>query len=90
MTTGARIRLILARAAKAVETVDRSSIAKSGLNPTDFSILEAKSESRSEIERGIVDGSLDMAVMLGSNLENKEDIDSEVLIRSRRRLWLCA
>lgn len=45
---------------------------------------------RGEFERGIVDGSLDIGVILVSNLENTEDIDSEVLIRSRRRLWLCA
>ncbi len=44
---------------------------------------------RDEIERGIVDNGLDIAVMLVSNLQNKSDIDSEVLIRSRRRLWLC-
>lgn len=41
MESGAHIRLILARAAKAVEQVDRISIAKSGLNASDFSILEA-------------------------------------------------
>ena len=52
--------------------------------------VQLQEMSRTEIERGIVDGSLDMAVMLVSNLENKADIDSEVLIRSRRRLWLCA
>lgn len=46
--------------------------------------------SRDEIEQGIMDGGLDIAVMLVSNLQNKHDIDSEVLIRSRRRLWLCA
>lgn len=45
---------------------------------------------RAEIERRIVDDSLDMALMLVSNLQNKIDIDSEILIRSRRRLWLCA
>ena len=45
---------------------------------------------RDEIERGLVDGTLDLAVMLVSNLHNTEAIDSEVLIRSRRRLWLCA
>lgn len=45
---------------------------------------------RGDFERGIVDGSLDIGVILVSNLENTEDIDSEVLIRSRRRLWLCA
>jgi len=46
--------------------------------------------SRNEIEHRIVDGSLDIAVMLVSNLGNEAQIDSEVLIRSPRRLWLCA
>jgi len=46
--------------------------------------------SRDEIERGIMDGDLDIAVMLVSNLQDSEGIESEVLIRSRRRLWLCA
>jgi len=46
--------------------------------------------SRDEIENGIVDGTLDIAVMLVSNLQNEAEIDSESLIRSRRRLWLCA
>lgn len=41
METGSHIRLILGRAAKAIEQVDRSSIADTGLNLSDFSILEA-------------------------------------------------
>lgn len=41
MESGTHIRLILARAAKAVEKVDRASIAGTGLNASDFSILEA-------------------------------------------------
>ena len=41
METGSHIRLILGRAAKAVERVDRASIAGTGLNASDFSILEA-------------------------------------------------
>ena len=45
---------------------------------------------RDQIEQGIVGDDLDVAVMLVSNLQNRNDIDSEVLIRSRRRLWLCA
>ncbi len=40
MESGAHIRLILARAAKAIETVDRASIAQTGLNISDFAILE--------------------------------------------------
>ena len=41
MESGARIRLILGRAAKAIDTADRASIAETGLNVSDFSILEA-------------------------------------------------
>ena len=41
METGAHIRLVLGRAAKAVEKIDRASIAGTGLNASDFSILEA-------------------------------------------------
>ncbi len=40
MESGAHIRLILARAAKAIETLDRASIAQTGLNISDFAILE--------------------------------------------------
>ncbi len=45
---------------------------------------------RGEIEKGIVDGWVDIAVMLVSNLANLADIDQETLFRSRRRLWLPA
>ena len=41
MVTGTHIRLVLGRAAKAIEAVDRASIAGTGLNFSDFSILEA-------------------------------------------------
>lgn len=41
MESGARIRLILGRAAKAIDSADRASIASTGLNVSDFSILEA-------------------------------------------------
>jgi MarR family 2-MHQ and catechol resistance regulon transcriptional repressor len=40
MESGAHIRLILARAAKAIENFDRDSIAQTGLNISDFAILE--------------------------------------------------
>ena len=46
--------------------------------------------SRNEIEHRIVDGTLDIAVMLVSNLRNEAEIDSEILMRSPRHLWLCA
>ena len=41
METGSHIRLVLGRATKAIERVDRASIAGTGLNFSDFSILEA-------------------------------------------------
>jgi MarR family transcriptional regulator, 2-MHQ and catechol-resistance regulon repressor len=41
MESGPHIRLILARAANAIEKVDRASIDNTGLNLSDFSILEA-------------------------------------------------
>jgi len=41
MESGAHIRLILGRAVKAIEKVDRASIAETGLNISDFGILEA-------------------------------------------------
>lgn len=40
MESGAHIRLILSRATKAIEAVDRASIAQTGLNTSDFEILE--------------------------------------------------
>ena len=41
METGPHIRLILWKAAKAVEKIDRVSIAETGLGITDFAIMEA-------------------------------------------------
>ena len=41
MQSGVHIRLVLGRAAKAVEKADRCSIAETGLNVSDFAILEA-------------------------------------------------
>ncbi len=41
MESGARIRLILSRAAKAMDAADRMLISQSGLNISDFGILEA-------------------------------------------------
>lgn len=43
---------------------------------------------RSEIERALASGELDMAVLLTSNLEDLDGLVSETLLRSRRRLWL--
>jgi DNA-binding transcriptional LysR family regulator len=50
--------------------------------------LELIELPREAIERGLVDGSLDIAVMLVSNLRDKRHLAYETLIRSRRRLWL--
>ena len=41
MENGPRIRLVLWKAAKAVERVDKASIARTGLGLSDFAILEA-------------------------------------------------
>ena len=41
MESGTHIRLILGKASKAIEKFDRESIAQTGLNLSDFTILEA-------------------------------------------------
>jgi DNA-binding transcriptional LysR family regulator len=43
---------------------------------------------RNAIESGLNDNSLDLAVMLVSNLQDKKHLASETLLRSKRRLWL--
>lgn len=45
---------------------------------------------REQIEEGLASGQYDLAMMLTSNLVNQEDIAFEVLLSSRRRLWLGA
>lgn len=50
--------------------------------------LRLSEAGRDEIEEGIVARRFDLAVMLTSNLVNQEDIASETLLRSRRKLWL--
>lgn len=45
---------------------------------------------RDQLEERLNDGSLDMAVMLVSNLRDKAHLAFETLVRSRRRLWLPA
>lgn len=49
--------------------------------------LELVEADRAAIEQGLLDGSLDLAVMLVSNLVAADRIQSETLIRSKRRLW---
>jgi len=43
---------------------------------------------RDDIERKLVRGKIDLAVILTSNLNNADEIETEELIRSRRRLWM--
>ena len=43
---------------------------------------------RESIEAGLREGTLDLAVMLTSNLQDKKRLAHETLLRSRRRLWL--
>jgi DNA-binding transcriptional LysR family regulator len=50
--------------------------------------LELIELPREAIEKGLVDGSLDIAVMLVSNLRNRRSLAHDTLIRSHRRLWL--
>ena len=45
---------------------------------------------RAAIEIGLTDRTLDLAVMLVSNLHDRDAFASETLLRSRRRLWLPA
>ncbi|MGE3831397.1 MAG: LysR family transcriptional regulator [Parvibaculaceae bacterium] len=50
--------------------------------------VEMRELPRDAIEVGLTDGTLDIAVMLVSNLSDRKRIASEILFRSRRRLWL--
>jgi DNA-binding transcriptional LysR family regulator len=52
--------------------------------------VEATELPRDALEQGVVNGEIDMAVMLVSNLERVTEIDHELLVRSRRRLWMPA
>lgn len=49
--------------------------------------LDLHEQERQAIERGLLDGSLDMAVVLTANLRHP-DIAAETLFSSERRLWL--
>jgi len=50
--------------------------------------IELYEASRSAIEQALLDGALDIAVILTSNLADREKIEFETLMSSRRRLWL--
>jgi len=50
--------------------------------------LDVRQMDRPELEAALIDGSIDLAVMLTSNLENTKKIASATLVPSPRRLWL--
>jgi DNA-binding transcriptional LysR family regulator len=50
--------------------------------------LELFEAPRDEIERQLIEGTLDIAVILVSNLEARDHLHSEILLRSRRQLWV--
>lgn len=52
--------------------------------------VELQELPRDMVEERLNDGTLDMAVMLVSNLKDKAHLAFETLLRSRRRLWLPA
>jgi len=49
--------------------------------------IEVLEFDRVELERQLIDGNLDIALMLVSNLGQLDKLSSETLIRSPRRLW---
>ncbi|WP_420131450.1 LysR family transcriptional regulator [Rhodopseudomonas sp.] len=53
----------------------------------EINVVEAQ---RPEIERGLLDGRLDIAVMLTSNLSERHRLLAHTLVSSMRRLWLPA
>ena len=50
--------------------------------------IELAELPRAEIEAALVEGRLDLAVLLTSNLADTAELAQETLFRSRRRLWL--
>lgn len=52
--------------------------------------VELQELPRGQLEERLNEGTLDMAVMLVSNLRDKAHLAFETLVRSRRRLWLPA
>ena len=50
-----------------------------------FDLVE---QERAALEAGILDGSVDLALMLTSNLSDRRRIGNEILVKSPRRLWL--
>ncbi len=50
--------------------------------------IEVFEDERPFIEHLLVNGELDLAIMLISNLEDREAIETEIIVRSQCRLWL--
>lgn len=50
--------------------------------------IDVYEASRSVIEQALLDGALDIGVVLTSNVERKDRLQTAELIRSRRRLWV--
>lgn len=50
--------------------------------------LQVEQLDRPELEKGLIDGAIDIAVLLVSNLTDNRRIASQVLLPSQRRLWL--
>jgi DNA-binding transcriptional LysR family regulator len=50
--------------------------------------IELHEMHRVEIEERLIDGSIDLGMILISNLTRETQIDTDLLIQSRRRLWL--
>lgn len=50
--------------------------------------VKISEDRRSIIERKLIEGELDIALMLTSNLHNTKHISHETLVRSNRRLWV--
>ncbi|MER9856368.1 MULTISPECIES: LysR substrate-binding domain-containing protein [unclassified Mesorhizobium] len=53
-------------------------------------VVKVVEEDRSFIEHLVVNGELQVALMLTSNLANQDALESEVLVRSSNRVWLSA
>jgi DNA-binding transcriptional LysR family regulator len=52
--------------------------------------IDLQEMDRRDIEEKLVAGTLELAIILTSNLRNDAEIETETLIQSKRRLWLAA
>lgn len=50
--------------------------------------IELSESDRPTCEMGLIDGTIDLAVLLTSNLEHAESLQGARLLRSRRQLWV--